>query len=101
SVRIGIPLTMSVRGFSPRVQDGAWDSQPKARGGEMKNQSAEGSVRIEIANDFTEARPLQQRIVRELKATSFDGRDIFGIKVATQEGLINTICHRKRPLPPT
>jgi serine/threonine-protein kinase RsbW len=62
----------------------------------MKKQSAEGSVRVEIANDLKEARRLQQQIVRELKATSFDGREIFGIKLAIEEALVNAIRHGNR-----
>ena len=59
----------------------------------MKNQSAEGSVRVDISSDTKAARQLQQRIVRELRNTSFDGREIFGIKLSLEEALVNAVKH--------
>jgi len=62
----------------------------------MKKESAEGAVCVEISNDLREARRLQQQIVRELRSTSFDGREIFGIKLAVEEALVNAIRHGNR-----
>jgi serine/threonine-protein kinase RsbW len=62
----------------------------------MKKQSAEGSVRVDIESDTKAARRLQQRIVRELRTTSFDGREIFGIKLALEEALVNAVKHGNR-----
>ena len=62
----------------------------------MKKQSAEGSVRVDIASDTKAARQLQQRIVRELRSTSFDGKEIFGIKLALEEALVNAVKHGNR-----
>jgi serine/threonine-protein kinase RsbW len=62
----------------------------------MKKQSAEGSVRVDIESDPKAARRLQQRIVRELRTTSFDGREIFGIKLALEEALVNAVKHGNR-----
>ena len=62
----------------------------------MKKQSAEGSVHVDIESDTRAARRLQQRIVRELRTTSFDGREIFGIKLALEEALVNAVKHGNR-----
>jgi serine/threonine-protein kinase RsbW len=62
----------------------------------MKKQSAEGPVRVDIASDTMAARRLQQRIVRELRTTTFDGREIFGIKLALEEALVNAVKHGNR-----
>ena len=59
----------------------------------MKKQPADGSVRVEIPSDTKAARRLQQRIVRELRTTSFDGKEIFGIKLALEEALVNAVKH--------
>ena len=63
------------------------------KGRPMKKQLADGSVRVEIASDPKEAIRLERSIVRQLRNTSFDGREIFGIKLAIEEALVNAIRH--------
>jgi serine/threonine-protein kinase RsbW len=62
----------------------------------MLKQGSEGSVTVSILSDLNEARRLQQKIVRQLNGTSFDRREIFGIRLALEEALVNAIKHGNR-----
>jgi serine/threonine-protein kinase RsbW len=48
---------------------------------------------VVIPSDPAEARRLQDDIERALKAFRFDDRDIFSIKLALEEALVNAIKH--------
>jgi len=62
----------------------------------MKQQPTDGSVHVVIGSDLKEAHKLQERIVRQLKRTAFDPREVFGIKLALEEALVNAIKHGNR-----
>jgi len=62
----------------------------------MNHQPTDGSVHVTISSNLDEARRLQQRIVRHLKKTVFDPREVFGIKLALEEALVNAIKHGNR-----
>ncbi|MFN4261887.1 MAG: ATP-binding protein [Gemmataceae bacterium] len=49
-----------------------------------------------IPSDPNEARRVQSDIERALQATKFSERDIFGIKLALEEALVNAIKHGNR-----
>jgi serine/threonine-protein kinase RsbW len=48
---------------------------------------------IEIASDPAEARRIQEEIEQHLKAHRFNERDVFCIKLALEEALVNAIKH--------
>ena len=48
---------------------------------------------VEIASDPAEARGVQEEIEQALKANQFPERDLFSIKLALEEALINAIKH--------
>jgi serine/threonine-protein kinase RsbW len=49
-----------------------------------------------IRSDPAEARQFQEEIERQLKAHEFTERDIFSVKLALEEALINAIKHGNR-----
>lgn len=48
---------------------------------------------VTIASDLSEARLLQDRIEEDLHARAYSEHDIFGIKLAVEEALVNAIKH--------
>jgi len=62
----------------------------------MDNPPAEGSDLIVIASDLKEARRVQRLIEKQLKATSFSEREMFGIRLSLEEALVNAIKHGNR-----
>ncbi len=48
---------------------------------------------VVIPSDTTEAQRVQEQIVDELKAVHFGERDIFGIRLALEEALVNAMKH--------
>ncbi len=48
---------------------------------------------VEIPSDLAEARLLQSQIEEALQATSYTEHDIFSIKLALEEALVNAIKH--------
>jgi len=64
--------------------------------GEMDFMSQPGThhpVAVEIPSDPAEARKLQEEIERQLQATLFTEKEIFSIKLALEEALVNAIKH--------
>ena len=53
----------------------------------------DGPVELTIPSDPTEATRLRDKIARQLKRCRFDDREIFGIKLALEEALVNAIKH--------
>src|SRR5216684_3170056 len=48
---------------------------------------------VVIPSDPVEARQVQEEIERQLKITLFNEKDIFSIKLALEEALVNAIKH--------
>jgi serine/threonine-protein kinase RsbW len=48
---------------------------------------------VVISSDPAEARRVQDHIERALKAHQFDDRDVFSIRLALEEALVNAIKH--------
>jgi len=52
------------------------------------------SIAVEIPSDPAEARKVQEEIERQLQTTLFSEKEIFSIKLALEEALVNAIKHR-------
>src|SRR5439155_14762337 len=64
--------------------------------GETASMSDEGQSYgkdLLIPSDPAEARLLQEEIERQLKASQYSDHEIFGIKLALEEALVNAIKH--------
>jgi len=59
----------------------------------MRDTGHEYTSEIVIPSDPAEARGVQEDIERRLRALDFDDRDIFSIKLALEEALVNAIKH--------
>lgn len=59
----------------------------------MPTVSQEGSFKLSIASDPTEVQKIQDHIESELKHHQFEERDIFCIRLALEEALVNAIKH--------
>lgn len=59
----------------------------------MSQQAPEHPVAVEISSDPAEARKIQEEIERQLQATLFSEKEIFSIKLALEEALVNAIKH--------
>jgi serine/threonine-protein kinase RsbW len=59
----------------------------------MRTFSPDGAVEFVIASDPLEASRIQRDIEGRLAAHHFDEREIFGIRLALEEALINAIKH--------
>jgi serine/threonine-protein kinase RsbW len=63
----------------------------------VMNQDHESSAfDISIASETTEAQRVQQLILELLKQSGFSERELFGIKLALEEALVNAIKHGNR-----
>lgn len=51
---------------------------------------------IVIPSDTAAGQPVQDRIVQHLEALNYDDRDVFGIRLAIEEALVNAIKHGNR-----
>ena len=59
----------------------------------MRAKGQDGARDVVIASDPTEARRVQDDIERALVACNFDEREIFSIRLALEEALVNAIKH--------
>ena len=59
----------------------------------MAESIQEGFFELAIASDPLEARRVQARIEKELQIYAFDQHEIFSIKLALEEALVNAIKH--------
>ena len=49
-----------------------------------------------LATDVAEAHRLQQMVMHQLQANHFSGREIFGVRLALEEALVNAMKHGNR-----
>jgi serine/threonine-protein kinase RsbW len=61
--------------------------------GSMSEVTPGYTVDVEIVSDPAEARKIQEAIEDDLKTHRYCDRDIFGIRLAVEEALINAIKH--------
>ena len=59
----------------------------------MHDEALEGSQAIVIPSDPVEARRIQDMIENELISNSYEEREVFSIKLALEEALVNAIKH--------
>jgi serine/threonine-protein kinase RsbW len=59
----------------------------------MPNASQEGSFELTIPSDPAEVPRVQDRIEEQLRHHSFEDRDLFSIRLALEEALVNAIKH--------
>ena len=59
----------------------------------MHSAPPEGSFKISIASDPSEVPRIQEEIEGRLRRHHFDDRDIFSIRLALEEALVNAIKH--------
>jgi serine/threonine-protein kinase RsbW len=59
----------------------------------MHETSPSGAREVVIPSDPAEARRIQEEIERALQSNRFEERDIFSIKLALEEALVNAIKH--------
>ena len=59
----------------------------------MSDPSPRYSRDVSIPSDSTEARRIQEDIERQLKECAYSEREIFSVKLALEEALVNAIKH--------
>jgi len=59
----------------------------------MSDEGLRAAKDLEIPSDPAEARQIQEEIERLLKVSQFTDHEIFGIKLALEEALVNAIKH--------
>ena len=59
----------------------------------MHSAHPEGSFQVSIASDPSEVPRVQEEIESRLRLHQFDDRDIFSIRLALEEALVNAIKH--------
>jgi serine/threonine-protein kinase RsbW len=58
-----------------------------------KRAPARGTIRTTIASDLTEASRILEEIIRFLAAHEYERRDLFAIRLALDEALVNAVKH--------
>jgi serine/threonine-protein kinase RsbW len=59
----------------------------------MREPTQDGSFQVAIPSDPKEARCIQDLIEQQLRSNQFEDREIFSIKLALEEALVNAIKH--------
>ena len=59
----------------------------------MRTASQEGPFELTIASDPSEVQRIQDEIESQLKLHNFEDRDVFSIRLALEEALVNAIKH--------
>ena len=59
----------------------------------MRDSIPDGSVEFVIPSDLTEARRIQQIIESQLTECHYEDKEIFGIRLALEEAIVNAIKH--------
>ena len=59
----------------------------------MRNSLPDGSVEFVIPSDLNEARMVQELIENQLRQCAYEDKEIFGIRLALEEAIVNAIKH--------
>jgi len=59
----------------------------------MRNAERNGSTEVVIPSDPSRARQVQDDVEQALKAHHFEDKDVFGIRLALEEAIVNAIKH--------
>jgi len=62
----------------------------------MLNCLPDGSVESVIPSNLTDARNLQELIENQLRVCQYEDKEIFGIRLALEEAIVNAIKHGNR-----
>ncbi len=62
----------------------------------MRTSLPDGSVEFIISSDLSEARNLQELIEKQLRHCAFEDKEIFGIRLALEEAIVNAVKHGNR-----
>lgn len=86
---------MGVRGSSETSPDPA-NGRKRGASGNGRGRPAAAKMTFEIASDFAAGNDVQRQILDLVKKAGFSGRDLFAIKLALEEGVVNAIKHGNR-----
>ncbi len=59
----------------------------------MRTCQPDGSVEFILSSNFSDARTLQDLIEKQLRQCRYDDKEIFGIRLALEEAIVNAIKH--------
>jgi serine/threonine-protein kinase RsbW len=59
----------------------------------MRTCQPDGSVEFTLSSNFSDARTLQELIEKQLRQCRYDEKEIFGIRLALEEAIVNAIKH--------
>jgi serine/threonine-protein kinase RsbW len=59
----------------------------------MRTCQPDGTVEFVIPSDLNEARQVQDHIEKQLELCQFEDKEIFGIRLALEEAIVNAIKH--------
>ena len=59
----------------------------------MRTALQDGTVEFVIPSDLNEARQVQEIIESQLRLSQYEDREIFGIRLALEEAIVNAIKH--------
>jgi serine/threonine-protein kinase RsbW len=59
----------------------------------MRNSERNGYMEVVIPSDPVRARQVQDDVEQALKANHFEDKDVFGIRLALEEAIVNAIKH--------
>src|SRR5438132_12245786 len=59
----------------------------------MRTSHQDGSIEFVIPSDLTESRHVQEVIENQLRQYHYEDKEIFGIRLALEEALVNAIKH--------
>ena len=62
----------------------------------MRTCQPDGTVEFVIPSDLNEARQVQDQIEKQLELCHFEDKEIFGIRLALEEAIVNAIKHGNR-----
>jgi serine/threonine-protein kinase RsbW len=62
----------------------------------MSTPLPDGSLELTIPSDLGEARNLQELIENQLRTCEYEDKEIFGIRLALEEAIVNAIKHGNR-----
>lgn len=62
----------------------------------MRTSQSDGSVEFVLSSDLNEVRSLQELIEKQLRHCHYEDKEIFGIRLAVEEAIVNAIKHGNR-----
>jgi len=72
------------------------NKSPTAAGSNGRAPTAEELISVSIPSDTAAGQELQERIIAVLESLNYPPRDVFGVRLALEEALVNAIKHGNR-----